>query len=343
MAPSARQVVTPATLGRPATVDPSLPLPPNDDEKSAYRHRRLPVLMIASFVSFGGLLTSQLLFVRMAPWLLVLLPLFGFTVLYYLISLAVNVGHARVRPGPAPPAGPRLPTAPSTRRSTSSCRSAASRPTCCATPGTTSAGWPDHYPGRVHVYVLDDSATDEREAMALRLRLRLPAPPQPGLVQEGRQHAVRVPAHAGRAHPGARRRLHPPARHARRDAALPRRRTRTSGSSSPRSTSGCTPGRAGWSAAPARCRSCSTGGAGVPAAPRGGDLRRQLRALPAGGAGRDRRLHADRALRGRPHRVRHAPARLAAALPPGAAGHRPVPGRRRARSSPSSTAGAPAR
>ncbi|MEU1603577.1 glycosyltransferase family 2 protein [Micromonospora matsumotoense] len=166
MAPTARQVVTPATPGRPATVDPSLPLPPDDDEKVAYRRRRLPVLMIASFISFSGLLTSQLLFVRMAPWLLVLLPLFGFTVLYYLISATVNIGtpgfdldrHRRLVRDFQPPVHPSVDVF---------------LPVCGEATEVLRNTWEhvsrmvDHYPGRVHVYVLDDSATDEREAMAL--------------------------------------------------------------------------------------------------------------------------------------------------------------------------------
>ncbi|MEV4722099.1 glycosyltransferase family 2 protein [Micromonospora humida] len=164
--PSARDAVAPATLGRPASVDPSLPLPPDDDEKSAYRHRRLPVLMIASFVSFTGLLTSQLLFVRMAPWLLALLPLFGFTVLYYLISATVNIGtpgfdldrHRRLVRDFQPPVHPSVDVF---------------LPVCGEATEVLRNTWEhvsrmvDHYPGRVHVYVLDDSATDEREAMAL--------------------------------------------------------------------------------------------------------------------------------------------------------------------------------
>ncbi|GHJ05641.1 hypothetical protein TPA0907_00080 [Micromonospora humidisoli] len=164
--PAAREVVAPAALGRPATVDPSLPLPPDDDEKAAYRHRRLPVLMVASFVSFTGLLTSQLLFVRMAPWLLALLPLFGFTVLYYLISATVNIGtpgfdldrHRRLVRDFRPPVHPSVDVF---------------LPVCGEATEVLRNTWEhvsrmvDHYRGRVHVYVLDDSATDEREAMAL--------------------------------------------------------------------------------------------------------------------------------------------------------------------------------
>src|SRR5699024_2887998 len=66
--------------------------PPSDDEKLLYRNRRLAVLTGASLISFGTLMVSQVMFLRMSPWLLLFVPAFVFTVAYYLISLGVNAG-----------------------------------------------------------------------------------------------------------------------------------------------------------------------------------------------------------------------------------------------------------
>ena len=66
-------------------------------------------------------------------------------------------------------------------------------------------------------------------------------------------------------------------------------------------------------------------GAGVQGPARWRDLRGLLRDLPPRSAGVQRRHHADRALRGRAHRVRSAPGRLAPAIHTAPAGGRPVP------------------
>ena len=74
--------------------------------------------------------------------------------------------------------------------------------------------------------------------------------------------------------------------------------------------------------------------AGVQGPARRRDLRGLLRDLPPRGAGGERRHHADRAFRGRAHRVRPAPGWLGAALPPDPAGGRAVPVRPRLLSRP---------
>ncbi|MEV7225640.1 glycosyltransferase family 2 protein [Polymorphospora sp. NPDC051019] len=160
--PARRRRTTPPVV----PVDPALPQPPSRREKAAYRHRRLPYLMVASAVSFTALTVSQVLFVRMSPWLLLLLPLMAFTIAYYLVSLCVNLftpdfdldRHRRLvaswAPDEHPPVDVFLPVcgeAIDVLRNTWEHVAAMAR----------------HYPGPVHVYVLDDSATAEREAMAL--------------------------------------------------------------------------------------------------------------------------------------------------------------------------------
>jgi cellulose synthase (UDP-forming) len=156
-----------AVVPEPPPGTPAVDLPPPDDEeKLRYRRRRLPVLLGCSLVSFGTLAASQALFVRMSPWLLLFLPAFAFTVLYYLISLAVNVGtpafdlrrHRRLVEGWQPAQHPSVDVF---------------LPVCGEAPEVLHNTWrhvhrmAGHYPGRVHVYVLDDSASNDRERMAL--------------------------------------------------------------------------------------------------------------------------------------------------------------------------------
>jgi cellulose synthase (UDP-forming) len=137
---------------------PRVPAPPSDAERLLYRERRLGLLMVASAVSFGTLVVSQALFLRMSPWLLLFVPLFAFTVLYYLISVLVNAGtrpfdldaHRRLVDSPrlAHPAVDVF------------------LPVCGEDPAVLANTWRHvarmarHYPGRVDVYVLDDSPTD---------------------------------------------------------------------------------------------------------------------------------------------------------------------------------------
>lgn len=67
-----------------------LPQPPDDTEKYSYVRRNLWVLTLFSLVSFSCLATSQFLLARSTPWLWVIVPMLGVTVVYYLISLRVN-------------------------------------------------------------------------------------------------------------------------------------------------------------------------------------------------------------------------------------------------------------
>ncbi|MCI4065054.1 glycosyltransferase [Micromonospora sp. R77] len=157
-----RPVVDAAPGGDP---EPLLP-PPSDEEMSSYRNRRLPVLLGASLVSFGSLMVSQVLFLRMSPWLWLFVPAMAFTVVYYLISLAVNVGtpgfdlarHRRLVAAWRPTRYPSVDVF---------------LPVCGEALDVLDNTWrhvhrmATHYPGRVCVYVLDDSVSSEREEMAL--------------------------------------------------------------------------------------------------------------------------------------------------------------------------------
>jgi cellulose synthase (UDP-forming) len=140
--------------------------PPTDTEKLLYGKRRLAVLTGASLVSFGCLVASQVMFLEMSPWLWLFVPVFAFTVLYYVISLAVNVGtpgfdmarHRRLVEEWAPEEFPAVDVF---------------LPVCGEAIEVLHNTWRHvhrmalHYAGPVHVYVLDDSASNEREAMAL--------------------------------------------------------------------------------------------------------------------------------------------------------------------------------
>jgi cellulose synthase (UDP-forming) len=154
-------------VGMPARrAEAVLPLPPDRYEKQLYQRRRLWTLVIPSLISFGGLTASQILFVRMSPWLWLLVPAFAFTTVYYLISLATNAftpafdaeRHRRLvyewRPDRYPSVDVFLPVCGESlevlRNTWTYVREMA-----------------DRYRGRVHVYVLDDSPTACRDAMAL--------------------------------------------------------------------------------------------------------------------------------------------------------------------------------
>ena len=143
----------------------SLP-PPSDDEVLIYRERRLYVLTGASLISFGALMYSQTLFLKLSPWLYLFVPAFVFTALYYVISLAVNVGtsgfdtdgHRRLVDDWKPDQYPSVDVF---------------LPVCGEALAVLDNTWRHvhlmaaRYPGRVCVYVLDDSASTERKAMAL--------------------------------------------------------------------------------------------------------------------------------------------------------------------------------
>lgn len=71
---------------------PLLPVPPTDTEKYSYADRNLALIVRASLFSFGSLLISQGRFLVTAKPLIIFAPFLAFTVVYYLISLCVNLG-----------------------------------------------------------------------------------------------------------------------------------------------------------------------------------------------------------------------------------------------------------
>ena len=165
--PTDRPVTARAVVTMPPGSDTAvLMAPPSDEETAWYRHRRLWVLTGASVISFGCLVVSQALFLRMSPWLYLFVPAFAFTVAYYVISLVVNVGtpgfdldrHRRLVEDWAPDEYPSVDVF---------------LPVCGEALPVLHNTWRHvhrmavHYPGRVHVYVLDDSASTERQTLAL--------------------------------------------------------------------------------------------------------------------------------------------------------------------------------
>jgi cellulose synthase (UDP-forming) len=67
-------------------------VPPGDEEKASYADRNIELIVMASLASFGALLISQSYFIVQRPELLALAPLILFTIIYYVISLCVNIG-----------------------------------------------------------------------------------------------------------------------------------------------------------------------------------------------------------------------------------------------------------
>ncbi|MEV6602382.1 glycosyltransferase family 2 protein [Actinoplanes sp. NPDC051346] len=144
-----------------------VPLPPTDAEKYLYAKRRLFPLTFASLISFTSLLLSQVSFVQTAPWLLAIAPFLIFTVVYYLVSLAVNAftkgfdlkDHKALVRSWKPARYPSVDVF---------------LPVCGEAPHVLQNTWESvrqmakFYPGPVDVYVLDDSSEAVMERMALR-------------------------------------------------------------------------------------------------------------------------------------------------------------------------------
>lgn len=141
------------------------PAPPTDAERDSYGDRGLALIVVSSVISFGALLLSQAKFLAISGPLLALLPLIALTLAYYLISLTVNLGTRgfdlaahhdlvrRFRPPRWPSLDVFLPVcgeAAETLRNT----------------WTHAAGLARRYPGPVRVYVLDDGASPQAQAMA---------------------------------------------------------------------------------------------------------------------------------------------------------------------------------
>ncbi|WP_329303554.1 glycosyltransferase [Streptomyces sp. NBC_00659] len=142
-----------------------LPVPPSDSEKYSYVGRRLRVLTVASLVSISCLALSQFRLFSSAPLLRFFYPLLAFTVLYYVISLWVNLfsrdfdlsRHQKLvgawRPDVYPSVDVFLPV--------------------CGEPveilhntWTHVRALAAHYPGVCEPFVLDDSASPELQSMA---------------------------------------------------------------------------------------------------------------------------------------------------------------------------------
>lgn len=68
-----------------------LPRPPSDEEKYLYVNRQVAVLLVASMLSLTCLTISQVHLVHLGLWVWSLVPFLGFTLIYYLISLRVNL------------------------------------------------------------------------------------------------------------------------------------------------------------------------------------------------------------------------------------------------------------
>ena len=68
-----------------------LPEPPSDDEKYMFVERHLGVLLVSSVVSLSCLTVSVAHLVLIRPWLWILVPYFSFLLIYYLLSLRVNL------------------------------------------------------------------------------------------------------------------------------------------------------------------------------------------------------------------------------------------------------------
>jgi cellulose synthase (UDP-forming) len=106
----------PAAYPSTTAVAGLLPTPPDDQEKYCYIQRHLWVLVSCSLVSFSCLALSQLRLVRSTPWMWLLLPFLLFTILYYVVSLAVNAfsrdfdlrAHRRLRSSWRPVAYPNV-------------------------------------------------------------------------------------------------------------------------------------------------------------------------------------------------------------------------------------------
>jgi cellulose synthase (UDP-forming) len=144
---------------------PRLPHPPTDAETKLYDGRNRQLLMRVSMASFLVLTISQFRFVITEKPLLALAPFFLFTVLYYLISLWVNIGtkdfdmaaHDRLvaewRPVDHPSLDVFLPI----------CREDVE---VLVNTWTGVSALMREYPGLCNVYVLDDGAEADKEALA---------------------------------------------------------------------------------------------------------------------------------------------------------------------------------
>ena len=68
-----------------------LPHPPSNDERVAYVDRRLPILLLSSVISLACLTASQVRLVTHQPLLWLLIPYLLFILVYYVVSLRINL------------------------------------------------------------------------------------------------------------------------------------------------------------------------------------------------------------------------------------------------------------
>jgi cellulose synthase (UDP-forming) len=174
-------LVTAATV---APVEVSvLPTRPTDDELSRYEHRRVGVLLGVSLISISGLAVSQVRFTQLSPWLLVVLPALAFTILYYFSSLVINLrsrnfnfaAHSRMverwRPVLHPSVDVLLPI----------CKEGID---VLVNTWRHVAAMAEHYPGSVHVVVLDDGADEHAESAAHSFGFDYVVRPDPGVLKK---------------------------------------------------------------------------------------------------------------------------------------------------------------
>ena len=90
--PHVRQRVPlpPTVPPRPSTSQ-ILPEPPTDTEKYSYAYRNLSLLIWTSLLSFTMLMVSQVHFIQLSWWFIILGPFLFFTFAYFLISLRINM------------------------------------------------------------------------------------------------------------------------------------------------------------------------------------------------------------------------------------------------------------
>jgi cellulose synthase (UDP-forming) len=81
------QVTPPGVSGFPVTGI----APPSDDEKCLYKNRQLHLLLLCSMLSLSCLTVSQFHLLHLEPLLWLFAPFLVFTIVYYLVSLRVNL------------------------------------------------------------------------------------------------------------------------------------------------------------------------------------------------------------------------------------------------------------
>ena len=142
-----------------------LPHPPSDAEKRSYVHREVQLLVWTSLVSMSMLLLSQVNFLGISGWLFGFAPFITFTVVYFLVSMRINVTshdfdlarHERLVAGWRPARYPSVDVL---------------LPICGEDAAVLDNTWRhvdelrQRYGGLVNVYVLDDGDSDGARAAA---------------------------------------------------------------------------------------------------------------------------------------------------------------------------------